>query len=587
MTDLATNDLDTVHLLEQRPINWIEDNCWIEPKKPGGAIPFRLNDAQLIILKVIERLRAMKRPVRLIILKARQRGVTTFGLAYQYRRACTRQSHHAMMASHKGEASAKIFDKVKLFQNRNPQARPSVLSNRKELQFVDPHRSTLWAATAGSDDLGRSGTLDDFHGTEVAIWPDAAAALNAVMACIPKEEDNWDTTVILESTAKGVGGEFFKRWKAAVPYAVVPYMKMPKGVEGESAFIAIFLPWHTEPSYRHRAPRGFVPSEEEKRLAALYDLDHEQLQWRRLVIKDDCGGDEAMFNQEYPSCDRDAFVTSGRSVFSDTAMDNMETACRLPHLMGRMIEGADGPTCESGGVEWLEVWEHPHEGELYAIGADTAEGKDPEESDNPDAHSAHVIRVATNTVVAKMSGRFDPDIFGTQLDLLGRWYNDALLGPEVNNTSGGSVRSTLKRLNYPNMYYKEILTRDIDKDTDTLGWYTDLATRGQLVTELIAAIRNRRMWVFSEQTVYQLRCWVWDRNGKATHPPGEHDDDVMSLGIAWQMAAVASMVGAKDIEDETGMDGDSGNGFTSDMLIGGREQELEEDDGDWVDDEAA
>jgi len=189
---------------------------------------------------------------------------------------------------------------------------------------------------------------------------------------------------------------------------------------------------------------------------------------------------------------------------------------------------------------WLEVWEKPQLDRLYAIGSDSCEGKDPDESNDPDAHSAHVLDVSFKKVVAKITGRMDTDVYGDQLGLLGWWYGAALIGPETNNTSGGAVLKSLRDMIYPHIYTKKTYKKHAEKWTEEIGWRTDQITREIMISDLVKAIRQGWLYVYSEQTIHQMRMFMRDKTGKPTHPPGEHDDDVISLAITLQMAIAAA-----------------------------------------------
>jgi len=577
------------------PAVWCERHCVIAPKGGGRLVPLRANTAQQRLDALAAQLRQAGRPVRLIVLKARQLGVTTWGLSRMYHRITTRPNHLAALAAHKDKSTAQLFDRVKLFYRYDPQRLPTDYSNRKELIYSAPHHSSLWVSTA-SPELGRSGMLIDFHGSEVAYWPNAAETLTAVLECVPKPLDNPDTMVILESTANGQGGEFYDRWCRATPAERSPWVTLPRGGDPDG-FLAVFLPWHACPEYRLPVHGEFVRTDAEQRLAERYGLTDEQLAWRRYVIEHEMAGDEDRFRQEYPSCDSEAFLTSGRPVFPPTRIQVMLAHARPPAMIGLMGGSPEAPEFRPvdrrrGEGLICEIWQPPRGLLRYAIGADTAEGLDPTDSNDTDRNSAHVACVESHLVAAKLSGRADPDLFGEQLNLLGRWYHNALLGVEVNNSSGGSTRSTLKRLRYPNLFYRERIDRTTDEMTEILGWLTDKATRETMITDLIRAIREGSLHVLSAETIRQMQSFVRDAKGRPAAAPGEHDDDVMSLAITWQMviraAAEASSVPAERVPAVAGIPAWSeADGFTPDMLIGGREPDIvaeytdEEDEGGW------
>jgi len=572
---------DLARLRQTVPAFWIEDHCKIVSKS-GELIPLAYNESQCHTDRIIGEMELAKMPVRVIHLKARQLGETTRGCARIYNNACTLTNRRCLISAHDSDSSINIFRKIQLFQECNPEKIAHKYSSRKELTFSSANNSSsILVETAGKEKLGRGSTFDDFHGSEVAFWDNAGTTMLSVNQCIPGMPG---TMSILESTANGVGGYFYETYRKAKKAKCDidnKAMVIPEPDKQDwNGYYRVFNPWFVCSEYRSVVPSDFVRSRDEQLLVDRYGLDNEQLQWRRKVISSECNGDGDLFRQEYPSDDSEAFLVSGRGVFDSFIIKSMVDNCRPAKHIGQMGGPQECPEFDEYNMKWLEVWQLPsvNKDDIYAIGVDTSEGLDPEQSNNPDAHSAHVIHVNSARVVAKISGRFDPDIFGEQLDLLGRWYNCALLGVEVNNTSGGSVRSILKRLCYPNLYYREILTKEINTETDTIGWYTDKVSRGILVTDGTKMVRERSLYIPSIQTIYQMQQWIFDKNGRATHTVGEHDDDVISLLISWQMAAIATIVGARQIVDTTGeyADGSNSDGvrFTSDMVVGGHESPM-------------
>ncbi|MGI9504305.1 MAG: hypothetical protein ACR2RE_14755, partial [Geminicoccaceae bacterium] len=164
-------------------------------------------------------------------------------------------------------------------------------SNAKELVF-DVLDSSYRASTAGSKGAGRSETIQLFHGSEVAFWPNADEHLKGAMQAVPLLEG---TEIILESTANGIGNPFHTAWQDAE--------------SGASDFIAVFVPWYWQSEYRRPVPDGFKLEDDELEYKQSYGLDDEQMCWRRHKIME-LGGDIYSFQQEYPATAAEAFETS-------------------------------------------------------------------------------------------------------------------------------------------------------------------------------------------------------------------------------------------------------------------------------------
>ncbi len=285
----------------------------------------------------------------------------------------------------------------------------------------------------------------------------------------------------------------------------------------------------------------------EQELVDAHNLNDGRLLWRRNIIVDKCGGDEDKFKQEYPSDPDEAFLATGRPVFPAAQTKRMADACVMPIERGSIVAKVGGSDLKSNVTGFtpdefgdLLIYQWPQPDCVYAIGADTAEGLDPDESNDPDAHSATVIDVKAKVAVAKLAGHSDTDIFGDQLGLLGWFYRCALIGSEINNTSGGEVRQRLKAMNYPNIFRKQKYEKQGPEHTEILGWRTDKISREIMISDLVMAVREEWITVFDIETVKQMRRFIRDKTGKPTHRPGEHDDDVIGLAIALQMAISAA-----------------------------------------------
>jgi hypothetical protein len=174
--------------------------------------------------------------------------------------------------------------------------RPSTgAANAKEL-FFDKLDSGYKVGTAGTKGVGRSSTIQLFHGSEVAFWPHAETHAAGVLQAVP---DAPGTEVILESTANGLGNFFHQKWQDAE--------------RGIGDFIAVFVPWYWQEEYRKDVPAGFTLDEEEREYAELYGLTLEQMHWRRNKIAE--LKDATLFKQEYPATAAEAFQMSGHDSY--------------------------------------------------------------------------------------------------------------------------------------------------------------------------------------------------------------------------------------------------------------------------------
>lgn len=306
--------------------------------KSGAIQPLNLNAAQQY---VHERLEAQLREtgkVRALILKARQQGFSTYIAGRFYHRVTHGTGLQCFILTHEQEATNNLFGMVDRYhQNNNPLVKPSTgAANAKELYF-DKLDSGYGVGTAGAKAVGRSKTVQLFHGSEVAFWPNAPTHFAGVVQAIP---DLPGTEVILESTANGVGGEFHERWQQAEA--------------GIGDYIAIFVPWFWSDEYRRPVPEGFIPTEDEEDQARLYGLDMEQLVWRRAKMAE--LKDPLLFKQEYPATAAEAFQTTGHDAFITQNDANLILEARKRTLegMGSLVVGMDpaGQGNDATAVAW-------------------------------------------------------------------------------------------------------------------------------------------------------------------------------------------------------------------------------------------
>lgn len=266
--------------------------------KAGKVLPFKLNKAQCYIHKLLEEQRAKTGKVRAVILKGRQQGASTYIEGRYYWKVSHRKGVRAFILTHEADATANLFEMAERYHENCPMlVRPMTgASNAKELSFSQLD-SGYKVGTAGNKGVGRSNTIQYFHGSEVAFWPHASEHAKGILQAIPDEPD---TEILLESTANGIGNYYHQQWQ--------------KAEAGESEFIAIFVPWYWQDEYRKPVPEDFSATAEEQKLKSVYELDNSQLMFRRFKIAElsaDGVDGSIAFKQEYPMTATEAFLVSG------------------------------------------------------------------------------------------------------------------------------------------------------------------------------------------------------------------------------------------------------------------------------------
>lgn len=188
----------------------------------------------------------------------------------------------------------------------------------------------------------------------------------------------------------------------------------------------------------------------------------------------------------------------------------------------------------------VQIWVPPDPQHRYCIGADVAEGLD-----HGDYSDAAVLDANTGELVAKWHGHIPPRDFATQLDLLGRYYNFALVGCEANN-HGVSTIDQLRELKYPRLFRKRTIGETLKKTTIKWGWHTTRQSKPLMIDGLDQAIREGSVIIYDRHTLGELRTYVRDEKGRLHGSP--HDDRVISLAIAVQMLNYVNSVEPDEFE---------------------------------------
>jgi len=504
---------------------FIEENLVIRTKD-SEIVPFRLNSAQQRLYEALKRQSDAGKPMRVIILKARQLGFSTLAEALIFSRTVQKHNVNSLIVAHREDSTANLFKMSRLFFERLPEDKRPLIknSNARELVFENPERdaakkadnpglmSRIRCNTAGGDGVGRSDTLHNVHASEFAFWRgDKAATWVGIMQAVPARRD---TMVIIESTANGFD-EFHRLWEAAVA--------------GESDFIPLFFPWFENAEYRMKVPPDTQWTPEEKSLKEQFSLDDEQLMWRRWCIKNNCAGDERIFKQEYPSCPDEAFLTSGQSVFSNEQVAAQRLHAPKPVMRGEFeYELGEDPT-KLRNIRWVEkpdgiirVYEPPKERRPYVIGGDTA-------GTGSDWFIGQVLDNVTGQQVAVLRHQYDEDQYARQMFCLGRWYNDALLGIETNYST--YPVKMLALMGYPKLYVRELPDNFAGALRQAYGFETTGRTRPVIIATLVAAFREQPELVVDSDTLGEMLCFQYNADRRPEAMPGEHDDLVMALAI--------------------------------------------------------
>jgi len=467
-----------------------------------GYVKFEFNDAQTKIHKAIEKQIKEKGRVRALVLKARQQGISTYTAGRVFWKTFYTPHTRSVVIAHDSATSDALFTMSKNFIDRmSDDFKPELVrSNAKEVKFSH-NDSGYRLYTAGSPEAGRGTTPTILHCSECAFWQNDDKILAGLFQGVSSSDG---TEIILESTANGATGAFYRMWKAAE--------------RGENDYIPIFLPWFMTQEYHMDPPDNFERTIEEDEIAEEFGLNDSQLWWRRMKIGE---GGESKFRQEYPSTAEEAFVVSGKNVFNVEKLNKLET--KAPVALREFNTSMSNWEDHREGN--LSIWQSPGFDEKFIIGADVSLGV------GQDYSVAVVLNSKRQIVALYRDNHVDPAVFGRDLFYLGRYFNNALLAVE-SNSMGVSTLQKLKEMKYVNLYYQTQIANLTDEDGVRLGFRTTSASKPAIISNLKNWIDNDEVAIWSRDIVNELRDYVSDDKGKTNASKGSTDDAVMALAIA-------------------------------------------------------
>jgi hypothetical protein len=495
--------------------------------KRGKLINLKFKPAQAKLYEIIKREHDAGKPVRIVILKARQLGFSTVIEALFFQDAATRELVRTLIVAHSADATANLFKMNKLFYDKLPPPLKPMrrASNAQEIVFENPTRdaeekerspglmSSIRCVPATGESVGRSDTLTNVHASEAAFWSNMEDTLDALLQAVP---DSPDTAVIIETTPNGFNS-FKTFWDDTVA--------------GKTGFVPVFFPWFEDPDYRKPVPPGTVWTEEEIKLKEAYGLDDEQLAWRRWCIAANLRGDAEKFKQEYPSCPEEAFLMSGNPYFDLQAIILRSQSVKEPLTRGRFVY-SEGTNLRPENISWQEardgeilIWQQPEKGVPFVIGGDTA-------GDGSDRFTAHAIDNTTSEQTAEFVYTGTSELwYSQQLYCLGKYFNNALIGVEINYSTYPERK--LEEWGYPKLYIREKaddVTRELN--VKKFGWRTDLRTRPNILANLHTVMSQTPDVINSKALLGEMLTFIRNEDMRPEAAPGAHDDLVIAAAIA-------------------------------------------------------
>ena len=291
---------------------WCRDCVKITDKMTGELVPFILNGAQRRLYNVMEGQRLAGKPVRIILLKARQWGGSTLVQIYiAWLQIVVFKGRNSIIVGHKRNSAFAIKNMLRTVLKNYPshlleKEKLSLVNVResKDIQELTGRNCSICLTSSYSPDAGRGLNFSFAHLSEVAFWNsnrnvDPNDLIRTVTGSIPSAAN---TVIVLESTANGMNSFFYNEWQRAK--------------EGKSAYTPVFVSWNEIEIYRRELDDSFD-------LASLDDYERdllrngcsrEQVYWYHEKRKE--FNEHTLMKAEFPTTDVEAFENSVQFVFS-------------------------------------------------------------------------------------------------------------------------------------------------------------------------------------------------------------------------------------------------------------------------------
>lgn len=492
---------------------WRMGNLYRIKNKRKQAVSFEPNYLQREMIESVEKKRKTGEPIRLLYLKPRQIGCTTFWGLWGLDECYWKENQFVAIIAHMRDKAEEIFNEIVRFSYDNlPKdfSFPAYNNSVRQLGF----RNIGSQIKVTTD--GHGITPNILHLTEVARMRNAEEMIGEALQSVPR-----NGVVIQESTAAGKGGYFYNLCQEAI-------------TNPDSGWQFVFLKWWKHEEYCLPVPTGFTLDEEEKKLMTLYSgdgLTTGNLVFRREKIRElrvnksveSLGvSAEMLFRQNYPFTKEEAFLTKSLSIFNVERLEEMQ----------RNVKPAIDQTQWGNG--WFKAYEGIEAGEQYLVSCDPSYG----ESNHSDYSVAIVFKRSSRRMIAKLRGRYLPQDLAKYLVKIGKFYNNALIVVE-RNTGHAVLNELMNHLDYRNIY----LHLDYDEHghpARIAGFPTTSKTRGLILSDMETTIEDKEESFPDGELIEECLNFGID-GGKAQALFG-HDDCVMAFAIGNYLLRQPSML---------------------------------------------
>lgn len=553
----------------------------------GADMKFVLNHPQRSTLAKLEDMRLKNKPIRMIILKARQWGGSTLVQMYMaWLQLVHGEGLNSAIVAHQSSSAMNIRSMYSRMLHKYP---PSLLGcpsspalqlapyggSRTDVTITQSKQQVrdvvISIGSMQSPDSIRGSDISLVHFSEVGLWKqtegrtpeDVIQAVSSAVLEVPMTMD------VMESTAKGENNLFHHEWIDAK--------------EGHSKRVPVFVPWfgielYSKPFTSKEARETFanwlwdnkektIPrSMREESGAYLYGLwlkgaPLEAIHWyidkRRTYRTHDA------MASEYPSDDEEAFAHSGQSVFDRDKVDLLAQSCCPPVAIGEVAGREPSGKAALEGLRFVEdkmgclkIWEMPDRSfpasNRYVVATDVG-GR----SDRADYSVILVIDRWWRTegegdvVVAEWHGHIRHDRLAWKMAQIAAFYNNALLVVESNtfetrdnDTEGEHSKFILDIIGntYRNMYARESTPDKIKKTRRRMwGFQTNIHTKALIIDHLITLVDDGLYIEREPEAIKEFKVYQRTEKGTLEAAEGFHDDRLMARAIGLYISQTMPM----------------------------------------------
>lgn len=548
----------------------------IKDKVSGQMIPFTLNYAQRTLLVELEKMRLGGVPIRIVLLKARQWGGSTFVQLYMawiqlhlkvgwysVILAQTKDTARRIKAMYKKVLEgypAFVFDVSELkFSPYEGSASDSIITDKSGKVVRD---NVITVASYENFESARGMDYAMAHYSEVAYWRTTPMkSAEAVVTNISGGILNIPLTMeVMESTACGQSGYFYDVYQSAkkeisnrkavfIPFFYIENdMKKFRTKDEKREFAKWLL------TNRHDDVAPNETSESGKYLYSLWvkgaTLEH--INW--YIEKRKGFHDHGSMASEAPSDDIECFVYSSKTIFSPYHIKMMEEKYkRDPIAKGNIAMKADGSVhFTQGNLTPFWVWKHPDKIEThdrYLVTVDVG-GR----TDRADYSCITVVDRwpllfgGSLEVVARWHGHVRYDELARKAVAVAKYYHNALLAFESNTfdkkrgeaneyiQEGDHIRGILNTVEYDNLYMRRSTDpEDIKNGTvRKIGFNTNRKTKQDMIDNFIVVFEDDKFIDPDERFYQEAFIYVQRDDGTYGNKEGKdnHDDIFMTDMIA-------------------------------------------------------